>query len=110
MANHFAPHLHSLISPKQSAFTKGRQIHDNFCYVFGTTRTLSRRKLPRVMLKIDLAKAFDSVGWVFLDLLSAVGCPRIWTNWVSTILSTASTKILLNGIHGRWICHGRGLR
>jgi hypothetical protein len=61
----------------------------------------------RVMLKIDLAKAFDSVGWVFLlDLLSAIGCPRNWTNWISTIISTASTKVLLNGSPSRRICHG----
>jgi hypothetical protein len=38
---------------------------------------LSSRKLPRIMFKIDLAKTFDSVGWVFLlELLVAVGCPR----------------------------------
>jgi uncharacterized protein YjeT (DUF2065 family) len=53
------------------------------------------------MFKIDLAKAFDSVGWVFLlELLVAIGCPRMWTNWISTILSTASTRILLNGTPG----------
>jgi uncharacterized protein YjeT (DUF2065 family) len=53
------------------------------------------------MFKIDLAKAFDSVGCVFLlELLVAVGCPRNWINWISTILSTASTRILLNGTPG----------
>jgi hypothetical protein len=31
---------------------------------------LLSQKIPQIMLKIDLAKAFDSVGWVFLlDLL-----------------------------------------
>jgi uncharacterized protein YjeT (DUF2065 family) len=72
---------------------------------------LSSRKLPRIMFKIDLSKAFDSVGWVFLlELLVAVGCPRNWTNWISTILSTTSTRILLNGTPRERICHGRGLR
>jgi hypothetical protein len=64
-------------------------------------RFLSSRKLPRIMFKIDLAKAFDSVGWVFLlDLLVAVGCPCNWTKWISTILSTASTRILLTAPRG----------
>jgi hypothetical protein len=77
----------------------------------GTTRTLSIRKSPSVLFKIDLAKAFDSVNWIFLlELLSAVGCPLRWTNWISVLLSTASTKVLLNGVLGRCICHGRGLR
>lgn len=111
MAKCFAPHLHELISPNQSAFIKCRQIHDNFRYVLGVAKMLARRKLPRIMFKIDLAKVFDSVNWVFLiELLSAIGCRRTWTNWISTILATSSTKILLNGVLGRRICHGRGLR
>lgn len=58
------------------------------------------------MLKIDLTKAFDSV----VELLSAISCSRTWTNWISTLLSTASTKALLNGVMGKRICHGRGLK
>jgi hypothetical protein len=98
LANRFAPTLPHLISPNQSAFIKGRQIQDNFRYVMGTARTLSIRKSPSVLFKIDLGKAFDSVNWVFLlELLSAVGCPLRWNNWIS-VLSTASTKVLLNGV------------
>jgi hypothetical protein len=110
-ANSFAPHLPTLISPNQSAFIKGRLIHDNFKYVLGMAWSLSGRKLPRIMFKIDLTKAFDSFGWVFLlDLLTTIGCPRIWTNWISTLLSTASTRILLNDVPGDRIFHSRGHR
>jgi hypothetical protein len=53
------------------------------------------------MFEIDLAEAFDSVGWVFLfDLLVVVGCPRNWIDRISTILSISSTRILLNGTPG----------
>jgi hypothetical protein len=56
-------------------------MRDNFRYVLGTERLLSSQKLPQIMFKIDLATAFDSVGWVFLlDLLVVVGCPHDWTN------------------------------
>jgi uncharacterized protein YjeT (DUF2065 family) len=86
-------------------------MHDNFRYVLGTAKLLSSQKLPHIMFKINLVKAFDSVGLVFLlELLVAVGCPHNWTNWISTILSTTSTIILLNGTPGEWICHYRGLR
>jgi hypothetical protein len=63
------------------------------------------------LFKIDLAKPFDSVNWVFLiELLSAVGCLLRWTNWISNdILSTTSTKVLLNGVPGNRICCGHGL-
>jgi hypothetical protein len=74
LANCFGPNLLRLISANQSTFIKGRQILDNFGYVLGMARTLAIRKSPSVLFKIDLAKAFDSVNWVFLiDLLSVVG-------------------------------------
>jgi hypothetical protein len=38
-----------------------------------------------------------------------MGFSRRWINWISILLSTANTKILLNGHPGR-ICHARGLR
>jgi hypothetical protein len=99
------------MSPNQSTFIKGHLIQDNFCCVLGTTKALASKKHPRVMFKIDLAKAFDSVGWVFLlVLLSTDGCLRTSINWVATILCTASTKVLLNGMSGNMICHGRSLR
>ena len=64
-----------------------------------------------MLLKIDLARAFDSVAWVFLlDVLRHMGFGLRWRNWISNILSTSSTRILLNGKPGRRICHARGLR
>jgi hypothetical protein len=45
-----------------------------------------------------------------LEVLEHMGFGRRWRNWVSAVLSTASTKILLNGCPGRRICHARGLR
>lgn len=51
------------------------------------------------------------MSWVFLlEVLEHMGFGRHWRNWVSTILRTTSTKILLKGQLGRRICHARGLR
>jgi hypothetical protein len=74
-------------------------------------RELHKRRSPTILLKIDIAKAFDTVSWSFLiEVMAHMGFGRRWRNWVSIILSTASTKILLNGHPGRRICHARGLR
>jgi hypothetical protein len=63
-----------------------------------------------LLLKVDIAKAFDSVAWPFLlEVLQHIGFSRRWTNWISLLLSTASTKILVNGRTGRRIAHARGL-
>ena len=62
-------------------------------------------------MKVDIAKAFDTVSWSFLFLLlEHMGFSRRWINWISLLLSTASTRIILNGMPGRRICHARGLR
>jgi hypothetical protein len=44
LANRVAPQLSAMILPNQNAFMKGHQMHNNFCYVHGTTKTLQARK------------------------------------------------------------------
>ena len=102
--------MDSLVKPNQGAFIWGRLLHDNFKAVQLTTKLLHREKRPAALLKIDISKAFDTVNWRFLlGLLEHLGFSRRWINWVPLILSTASTKIILNGSLGRRICHARGL-
>jgi hypothetical protein len=52
--------MNPLVKPNQSAFIKGRTIHDNFRAVQSTTKLLHARKRPTMLLKIDIARAFDS--------------------------------------------------
>ena len=101
----------SLVRPNQSAFIRTRVIHENYKAVHLTANLLHRSKVPSSLLKIDIAKAFDTVNWVFLlGLLQHLGFSRRWVNWISILLSSASTRIILNGTPGRRICHARGLR
>jgi hypothetical protein len=66
LANRLARVLDALVHRNQSAFIKGRSIHDNFREVQLSCKEIHRRRLTCVLLKIDVAKAFDSVSWVFL--------------------------------------------
>jgi hypothetical protein len=105
-----APHMHHLVLPNQSAFIRGRAIHDNFHAVQSSAKLLHARGIPCILLKVYIAKAFDTVNWSFLhDLLDHLGFSRRWINWVSRLLSTASIKIIVNGQPGQQICHVRGL-
>lgn len=45
-----------------------------------------------------------------LDLLQRLGFPQRWRALLTTLFSTASSRFFLNGIPGRYIPHGRGLR
>jgi hypothetical protein len=68
-------------------------------------------KEPRVMLKLDIARAFDSVSWGFLvEVLRKMGFGPRFCELVAILLSTASTRVMLNGEPGPPIWHRRGLR
>ena len=100
-----------LVRPNQTAFIKGRRIHDNFCSVQLYRHWLHVKHHSCILLKVDIAKAFDSVAWPFLlEVLEHMGFPQSWRDWTATILSSASTKALVNGCLSRRICHARGLR
>lgn len=77
LARRLAPRLAEIIASNQSAFVKGRSIHDNFRAVQLACRWLHSKKLPWVLLKVDIARAFDSVAWPFLlEVLQHIGFPR----------------------------------
>jgi mannosylglycoprotein endo-beta-mannosidase len=111
LANRLAPKLQQMVSPVQSAFIKGRFIQDNFMLVQQTARFLHQQKEPRILLKLDISKAFDSVSWSFLlELMQQLGFGQIWRDIISGLLCSSSTQVLMNGSPGDRIFHRRGLR
>jgi hypothetical protein len=64
-----------------------------------------------VVLKLDFAKAFDSVCWgSLLAILQSRGFPEKWCDWIQQLQETAKSAVLLNGVPGRWISCRKGLR
>lgn len=110
LANQLTKHLDNLVSPNQSAFVKGRCIHENFIFVQQTARALHHHKEPWVLLKLDISKPFDSISWPFLlEVLQHIGFGPFWCNILSKLLKSASTRILVNGEPGELIHHQREL-
>jgi mannosylglycoprotein endo-beta-mannosidase len=59
---------------------------------------------------LDFKKAFDSIKWSSLDtIFCGKGFGDHWRAWINKILATERTVVMLNGVHGRWISHCRGL-
>lgn len=54
--------LSKIISPAHSAFLKIKSIHDSFLYVQNCVRSLHRKKKPALLIKHDIARAFDCVS------------------------------------------------
>jgi hypothetical protein len=110
MALRLAPRMAELVSSNQSAFIRGRCIHDNFILVRQSAVTLHRRKKPVLLFKLDVAHAFDSVSWPFLlSVLQLRGFGPRWIMWIAMLLRTASTRVLVNGAAGSAFSHGLGL-
>ena len=111
LANRLAGRLNQMVSPNQSAFIKGRFIQNNFMLVQQTACFLHQQKQARILLKLDITKAFDSVSWPFLlEIMKHLGFGPVWYVIISGLLASASTQVLLNGSPGETILHRRGLR
>jgi hypothetical protein len=111
MANRLAPLLPNHVSANQSAFVRGRNIHDNFILVQQMVKSLYRTKEAHILFKLDISKAFDSVSWSFLlEVLHRLGFGQRWRDLICLILSTSSSQVLVNAEPGDNIVHRRGLR
>jgi hypothetical protein len=75
-------------------------------------RKLHKTKKPTLLFKLDIKEAFDSVQWDYLmDLLQHFGSPPPkFRDWISALLSSSSSRVLLNGVPRDPIKYGRGLR
>jgi hypothetical protein len=100
-----------VIDVDQSGFIAGRSISENFVYATEMVQSCFKRAAPTLVLKLDFAKAFDSIDWGSLRrILLARGFPPLWCDWMDTIFHSSMSAVLLNGIPGRWINCKRGLR
>ncbi|KAM0925086.1 hypothetical protein ACQ4PT_004437 [Festuca glaucescens] len=111
MARRLAPRMHELVDGNQMAFIRGRCIQDNFLLVKESAKLLHRKRFPSLLLKVDIAKAFDNISWPFLlSVLRHRGFGPRWITWIALLLRSASTSVLINGCAGSSFRHGRGLR
>ena len=101
-----------IISPQQTSFLKGRRITDCIGLVSEGFNLLDRKiRGSNVGIKVDIAKAFDTLNWRFLSqVLVQFGFSSKFLDFIHTILCSARLSVLLNGTpHGFFSC-SRGVR
>jgi hypothetical protein len=100
-----------LVELNQTGFIRGRSISDTFVYALELVQVCHKRKKPALVLKLDFAKAFDTVSWAGLSkVMRARRFSELWIGWMETILKTSKFAVLVNGCPGPWITCKRGLR
>lgn len=90
-----------LIDIHQTGFVKGRSISETFIYALELVQTCQKRRRATFVLKLDFAKAFDTVNWEGLqNVLRARGFQQRWIQWMLKLLGTSKSAVLVNGTLG----------
>lgn len=86
------------MDPSQSGFIPNRQILDNILLAYELIKGYGRNGLsPRVMTKIDMMKAYDSLDWKFLEeMMIELGISNRVVGWIMECVTTVSYSI---GLH-----------
>eukprot|EP00253_Pinus_taeda_P009858 PITA_09858 len=100
-----------IIPENQGGFIKGRKILDNIVLVQEAVHSSGQRKEKGMVIKLDLANAFDRVRRDFLFVvMTKMGFSTNFTNWVKACIASPWIAPLVNGRSTEFFTASRGLR
>lgn len=112
LVNRLKPLLPSIILPNQTAFIKGRLLLENCLLASELVSGYHKQQVEKKLtLKLDIAKAFDSVRWDFLiACLLSLNLPQDYIQRLAACFTSPSFSVGINGrLHG-FFKGTRGLR
>ncbi|XP_074271256.1 uncharacterized protein LOC141595185 [Silene latifolia] len=112
LCNRLSLVLPDLVSENQSAFVKNRDNVENILVCQDLVKLYKRKSCsPRILMKIDLQKAYDSIEWSFVrGMMEAMDFPEMFTSRVMECVYTPTFSISLNGGTFGFFKGRRGLR
>ncbi|XP_059073156.1 secreted RxLR effector protein 78-like [Cryptomeria japonica] len=98
MAERIKEILLKLISEHQNGFTPEPKIVDSFILVSEVIHSIYKEKQKDMVIKLDVAKAYDWVVWDFLIcVLKRFGFPNKWIECIKFCISTINFFMIVNG-------------
>lgn len=98
MQRRLSPILQKIISPQQSAFLPGRNIHHNLLLHSKILHRAQTSGEEHILLRLDVCKVFDRLEWPFvLASVKKAGLARTLSAFLKAGFSSVSLVILLNG-------------
>ena len=112
LADKLSSIMPAITSVQQRGFIKGWSIKDCICLTYEIINVLHKRSFGgNIAIKVDMAKAFDTLNWNFLlKVLKAFGFSEVFCNWIKSILESARMSITINGKLHRYFACSRGVR
>lgn len=91
--------LPKIVSTNQSGFVKGRSIIENVLLTQELVIDIGKRGRPsNVVIKLDMAKAYDRVSWFFLmKVLRKVGFSEYFVDMIWRLLANNYYFVMING-------------
>ena len=72
--------------------------------------SLQTKRVKGMMMKLDLAKAYDRISWSYLlVVIKSFGFDQHWLQWLFSFISTPNFTIIVNGIPSQPFNISRGL-
>ena len=103
--------LPKLISDDQTGFIKGRCISENKRLLDSVIKFTEGKKIPGLLLFLDFEKAFDTLGWSFINkTLQHFGFGPSLLNWIKLFYCNIESCILNNGWASNFFKLSRGVR
>jgi hypothetical protein len=100
-----------LVHKNQYGFIKTRTIQDYLGWAFEYIHQCQQSKKEIVIIKLDFIKAFDMIEHsAIIQMMHQLGFNEKWISWATSILSSTSTLVLLNGVPGKNLTYKRGVR
>jgi hypothetical protein len=113
LSNRLRGFLDEIVSEEQSAFVPGRLITDNVLIAYECMHYLKRKKgkSEACAIKLDMAKAYDHVEWVYLrGIMLKLGFADAFMSLIMRCVTTVSLSVRVNGVLTESFRLSRGIR